>query len=209
MTPLIINDGKELLKRLKAFGQSLVIVALLSDAGSVVWELKNSAQNIYQANKAYQTELPLLREGKYRLQAIEKTCSEKTQNLNYDNSALAITFDAKISKSHSSINIGDLPALRESLKEFSSISRIGSADESKGLIHKLIGNVLFEEKDLLASTDYPLGYIWVSIPKNPIEEKRLISALQENSVFFATPNGQGTLDNHNFHQGNGLSKIYG
>ncbi|MAZ86219.1 MAG: hypothetical protein CL693_01110 [Cellvibrionaceae bacterium] len=203
MKMLIFDDKNSLIKGLKKFGRTMVLVTCISNGLGEVFSLRGSAENIINAESSYSADFPLLTEGSYK---VESTNDES--DIDYESYALAITFEVKMKNSIQGIKVGNLSNLKNALSDYEILARVGNAADTKGLVREHITKVLDNESGLIESDDYPAGYYWVPIPHDPEALKDLKNTLSQESVFYAFPNGKGTIDKSNLMQGGGLSTLY-
>lgn len=203
MEKILFDDRRSLMLGLKKFGRAIVLVTCLSSGFNEVIQIRDSAENIIHADASYSTDFPLIKEGRYSLES-----TDDEAELDYEAYALAITFEASLKNSNLGLKVGNLTNLKSSLSEYDSLERIGDAKDTKGLVRELITKILDEESRLIDSGSYPAGYYWVPMPNNPEELKSLENTLLKEAVFYAFPNGRGTIDKTNLKQGGGLMKLY-
>lgn len=197
---LDINQAKQLLRET---GRALVFVTVLNSAGTEVMSIKNTAQSILDTHYSY-IDAPLLVDGHYTIEKL----GENNDDINYEQHVLAITFNAQMRNSELGLGIGNMPNFINKLSDYDCINRIGNSSNCSGLVSRLIMDIIESNDGLVEDNDYPAGIVWVGIPADPFQKKKLLTILEDNAVFYALPNGEGTIDRNNLSKGNGLSKIH-
>ncbi len=205
MTTISCNGSEELTKRLRKLGAAVALVSTISVGGVEVLNIQASAFDLLQINNQF-SEVPLFVKGKHFIEELEEDCSSDEPE--YTPHALAFTFDCGLKGAKPGARFGNLPGLVQALSEYEMIKRLGSPSDSTGVVSDLITSVLNEHEDLIEADDYPVGFIWVQLPSDPVERSQLTKVLEEHSAFFAFPSEHGALGRKDIVQGKGLSKIY-
>lgn len=199
---MTFDDRDTAIEQLKSLGNTMILLTALSSGGSELMSFRDTAANILRANGSF-SEVPLLIEGRYSLED-----AGGDRELDYEKYALAITFDARLRNSIQGIRVGNMPELLEGLSGYDYLNRIGDASSASGLAHVLIARVLESESSMIEDGEYPVGYVWVRIPTDPVQKQNLINILADKAVYYAFPNGKGTIDRENLKQGGGLLNLY-
>lgn len=203
MRKIIFNNKDSLIKGLRNFGGAIVLLTYLSSGVNEVITIRESAKNIINADDSFISDFPLLKEGKYSVEAVGEDCE-----IEYKSHALAITFEAKLKNSLQDIKVGNFSKLKKALSDYKPLEIIGNAKDTSGLVRELITKILDEESGLIENGNYPAGYYWVPIPYKPVNLNNLKNTLSKEAVYYAFPNGKGTIDKYNLHQGDGLLTLY-
>ena len=157
-------------------GATILSVSLIGQMA----KLETNITSPIKLAAAFEQKVDFLDEGPYLVKyEAKQPQSHDDEDLPYSTFAMAITFRAELSN-HPGRFIGGYDTLIRELSDFEYLAKIGSGPTG------------------------PLGHLLVSIPQDPIELGNLQQVLEKNSIFYAFPDGSGTLNLGNLKMGKGL-----
>ncbi|OZY85707.1 hypothetical protein CBP51_01240 [Cellvibrio mixtus] len=155
---------------------SAITILSISLAGSLA-ELRTNITSPIKMASALTQNVEFLGDGPYLIK-YEPSSSDEEKELVYSTFAVAFTLQVKLASGSSSH--GGYPQLIEALSGYEILSSITNQN---GI---LTGNIL------------------ILLPESPVELLELEKTLESASIFYAFPDGTGTLNEFNMKQGKGI-----